>query len=84
MSLVDALVTLLWWRPPTSDDPNGGAWPQWGLADLYSGVRSQLGYNVPESSVRSALYSHTNLFKRVPSSSPTTYELTQYVREFQS
>lgn len=59
MSLIDALVRLLWANPKT------GVWPERSLGEIYASASKLLGRKVNDAGIRGAIYSRPDLFERV-------------------
>lgn len=74
-SLVDALVRVLW--PSAVGTPAALT-----IAEMQEGAKVVLAYDVPASSVRSALYSRPDVFERtVRPGARAAYRLTPWALE---
>ena len=75
-SIVDALVKALWW-----DAMDDRQWPVRTIPALRDEVSRQLNYDAPPSSVRSTLYSRTDVFERTQVlGQGVAYRLTEWAR----
>lgn len=79
ISVVDAIVRVLW-NGDTGPE-HDSAWPVMRFAEIRDAVTRQLGYNVSDSTVRSAVYKHPELFEKSKEvSSGVRYRLSMNFR----
>ena len=76
MSIADALVAALWNPTPNSHD-----WPERTIEELRIDASRRLGYEIPNSTIRSALYTTTDTFERCSAQSlRAVYRLTKRIK----
>lgn len=76
LSVVDAMVEALW------RSSNDAQWPCLTIPVLLDKISGRLGYEVPSSTVRSSLYTHTDIFEREQrSNKKVSYRLTAWARK---